>query len=87
MSVVNRSVHPFDKSRLDALLNRRFFYAPAFEIYGGMQLVIIAISNSDIDNLHSQVLLASMTMVHQARHYKPTSWRNGESISSLRIIC
>ncbi|KAG1817008.1 hypothetical protein EV424DRAFT_1046689 [Suillus variegatus] len=36
MSVVNRSVHPFDKSRLDALLNRRFFYAPAFEIYGGV---------------------------------------------------
>ncbi|KAG2130682.1 glycyl-tRNA synthetase [Suillus clintonianus] len=36
MSVVNKSVHPFDKSRLDALLNRRFFYAPAFEIYGGV---------------------------------------------------
>ncbi|KAG0702549.1 hypothetical protein DFH29DRAFT_982304 [Suillus ampliporus] len=33
---VNKSVHPFDKSRLDALLNRRFFYAPAFEIYGGV---------------------------------------------------
>jgi glycyl-tRNA synthetase len=37
MSAVNKSAHPFDKSRLDALLNRRFFYAPAFEIYGGMQ--------------------------------------------------
>ncbi|OJA20691.1 hypothetical protein AZE42_06035 [Rhizopogon vesiculosus] len=36
MSVVNKSAHPFDKSRLDALLNRRFFYAPAFEIYGGV---------------------------------------------------
>ncbi|KAG1814651.1 glycyl-tRNA synthetase [Suillus subaureus] len=36
MSVVNKSFHPFDKSRLDALLNRRFFYAPAFEIYGGV---------------------------------------------------
>ncbi|KAF9230805.1 hypothetical protein BU15DRAFT_56870 [Melanogaster broomeanus] len=33
---VNKSAHPFDKSRLDALLNRRFFYAPAFEIYGGV---------------------------------------------------
>lgn len=33
---VNKSAHPFDKTRFDALLNRRFFYAPAFEIYGGM---------------------------------------------------
>ncbi|KAF7305172.1 Glycyl-tRNA synthetase [Mycena kentingensis (nom. inval.)] len=36
MSVVNKTAHPFDKVRLDALLNRRFFYAPAFEIYGGV---------------------------------------------------
>ncbi|KAG1734206.1 glycyl-tRNA synthetase [Suillus paluster] len=36
MSAVNKSAHAFDKSRLDALLNRRFFYAPAFEIYGGV---------------------------------------------------
>jgi len=34
-SIVNKTVHPFDKGRLEALLNRRFFYAPAFEIYGG----------------------------------------------------
>jgi hypothetical protein len=87
MSVVNKSVHPFDKSRLDALLNRRFFYAPAFEIYGGMQHVIILIYNNDTDNLHSQVLLASMTMVHQGHHCKPISWQNGESISSSRITC
>ncbi|KAH9476019.1 Putative glycine--tRNA ligase [Psilocybe cubensis] len=33
---VNKTVHPFDKGRLEALLNRRFFYAPAFEIYGGV---------------------------------------------------
>ncbi|KLO17893.1 glycyl-tRNA synthetase [Schizopora paradoxa] len=33
---VNKSVHPFDKDRLDALLNRRFFFAPAFEIYNGV---------------------------------------------------
>ena len=32
---VNKTAHPFDKSRFEALLNRRFFYAPAFEIYGG----------------------------------------------------
>lgn len=34
-SAVNKAVYPFDKGRLEALLNRRFFYAPAFEIYGG----------------------------------------------------
>ncbi|KAH0826326.1 hypothetical protein J3R83DRAFT_5278 [Lanmaoa asiatica] len=33
---VNKTAHPFDKTRLEALLNRRFFYAPAFEIYGGV---------------------------------------------------
>ncbi|KAJ6629361.1 hypothetical protein B0H10DRAFT_1776469 [Mycena sp. CBHHK59/15] len=36
MSTVNKTAHAFDKTRLDALLNRRFFYAPAFEIYGGI---------------------------------------------------
>ncbi|EDQ99825.1 uncharacterized protein LACBIDRAFT_295911 [Laccaria bicolor S238N-H82] len=35
-STVNKTAHAFDKVRLDALLNRRFFYAPAFEIYGGV---------------------------------------------------
>lgn len=35
-STVNKTAHVFDKVRLDALLNRRFFYAPAFEIYGGV---------------------------------------------------
>ncbi|KAF8965386.1 hypothetical protein BDZ97DRAFT_1811857 [Flammula alnicola] len=35
-STVNKTVHAFDKVRLEALLNRRFFYAPAFEIYGGV---------------------------------------------------
>jgi len=33
---INKTAYPFDKTRLDALLNRRFFYAPAFEIYGGV---------------------------------------------------
>ncbi|KAG6861175.1 hypothetical protein C0995_002982 [Termitomyces sp. Mi166 len=35
-TVVNKTAHAFDKTRLEALLNRRFFYAPAFEIYGGV---------------------------------------------------
>jgi hypothetical protein len=33
--VVNRSHHEFDKTLFDSLLSRRFFFAPAFEIYGG----------------------------------------------------
>lgn len=36
MSQVNKTTFPFDKARLEALLSRRFFYAPAFEIYGGV---------------------------------------------------
>ncbi|CAE6415541.1 unnamed protein product [Rhizoctonia solani] len=35
-SVVNRAAHPFDKAQLDTLLTSRFFFAPAFEIYGGV---------------------------------------------------
>lgn len=34
-TVVNKDAHPFSKPQFEALLNRRFFYAPAFEIYGG----------------------------------------------------
>lgn len=32
---VDKTAHLFDKANLEALLSRRFFYAPAFEIYGG----------------------------------------------------
>ncbi|ORY33030.1 hypothetical protein BCR39DRAFT_463850 [Naematelia encephala] len=31
---VNKTAHEFDKVQLDATLSRRFFFAPAFEIYG-----------------------------------------------------
>jgi glycyl-tRNA synthetase len=34
--VVNKTAHEFDKTNLDAVLARRFFFAPAFEIYGGV---------------------------------------------------
>ena len=85
MSAVNKLAHPFDKARLDALLNRRFFYAPAFEIYGGMPPLMV--QQTDIDTLHPQVSLAFMTMGHQAHPYKPISWQNGESISSSRTTC
>lgn len=30
-----KDAHPFERSQLESLLIRRFFYAPAFEIYGG----------------------------------------------------
>ncbi|TFY78536.1 hypothetical protein EWM64_g5475 [Hericium alpestre] len=33
---VNKTAHAFSKPQFEALLNRRFFYAPAFEIYGGV---------------------------------------------------
>jgi hypothetical protein len=42
MTTINKTAHPFDKVRLEALLNRRFFYAPAFEIYGGMRIWLLA---------------------------------------------
>ena len=32
---VNKDAHAFDKTRFESVMNRRFFYAPAFEIYGG----------------------------------------------------
>ncbi|TIA93650.1 hypothetical protein E3P99_00090 [Wallemia hederae] len=33
--MANRLAHPFDKAKLEAVCLRRFFFAPAFEIYGG----------------------------------------------------
>ena len=36
MTAVNKTAHPFSKSNLEELLIKRFFYAPAFEIYGGV---------------------------------------------------
>ena len=32
---VDKTAHPFGRANIEALLSRRFFYAPAFEIYGG----------------------------------------------------
>jgi hypothetical protein len=34
-TTVIKDAHPFDKARLEGVLTRRFFYAPAFEIYQG----------------------------------------------------
>lgn len=32
---VNKTAHPFERSSLESLLIKRFFYCNAFEIYGG----------------------------------------------------
>lgn len=34
-SSVNKTAHAFERASLESLLIRRFFFAPAFEIYGG----------------------------------------------------
>ncbi|GAA5865978.1 hypothetical protein JCM8547_002902 [Rhodosporidiobolus lusitaniae] len=36
-TTVNKTAHPFERASLESLLIRRFFYAPAFEIYGGVK--------------------------------------------------
>ncbi|KZV78554.1 hypothetical protein EXIGLDRAFT_633778, partial [Exidia glandulosa HHB12029] len=33
-NAVNKTAHAFSKENLQNLLNQRFFYAPAFDIYG-----------------------------------------------------
>lgn len=33
---LNKTAHEFSKVEFDGLLSRRFFFAPAFEIYGGV---------------------------------------------------
>jgi glycyl-tRNA synthetase len=32
---VNKTAHTFERSALEGLLIKRFFFCPAFEIYGG----------------------------------------------------
>ena len=34
--IINKAAHPFSRLTLETLLSRRFFYVPAFEIYGGV---------------------------------------------------
>ena len=34
-STPNKTAHAFDKTNFDAILSRRFFFIPSFEIYGG----------------------------------------------------
>lgn len=45
-----KDAHPFERSQLESLLIRRFFYAPAFEIYGGashpLRAVVVEVERS-----------------------------------------
>ncbi|KAM9926240.1 hypothetical protein OXX59_003350 [Metschnikowia pulcherrima] len=36
MSIASRTTHEFSREQLEQVLKRRFFFAPAFEIYGGV---------------------------------------------------
>jgi glycyl-tRNA synthetase len=45
---VNKTAHAFDKGQLDAMLLRRFFFAPAFEIYGGAYWVRAGYSSTAV---------------------------------------
>ena len=58
---VDKTAHPFDKANLEALLSRRFFYAPAFEIYGGAN----AFSSPHAD-CSRQVLITHVNQVSPA---------------------
>ena len=82
-SQVDKTAVPFDKTALEVVLNRRFFYAPAFEIYGGAWPITCG-------GLHTeapQVPLGSTTMALQAPRCRRTSSRNGGNTSSSRSIC
>jgi hypothetical protein len=96
---VNKTTHPFDKARFEALLNRRFFYAPSFEIYGGEFIVIISFPSASCQchatglsisfnhDICPQASPACTTTAHRARPCRRTSSRNGESTSSSRSTC
>lgn len=41
---INKHAHPFDRSQIEGLLIKRFFYAPAFEHYGGQHIISLSLS-------------------------------------------
>jgi glycyl-tRNA synthetase len=46
---VNKTAHAFNKQQLESVLTQRFFYAPAFEIYGGKYDVFVPNPRTSID--------------------------------------
>ena len=69
---VNKTAHPFNKQQLESVLTQRFFYAPAFEIYGG-EYVVCASKAMTLIDCTVQVWLACTIMAHPVQHCKPTS--------------
>lgn len=83
---INKTAHPFDKARLEALLNRRFFYAPAFEIYGGTNTTC-ALPRSSPTDPPTQASQVYTTTVPPGPLSKPTSSPNGVVTLSSTITC
>lgn len=62
---VNKTAHEFERAALDGLLIKRFFFCPAFEIYGGElpSRVFLGRTGSElISPARCQVLRVSTTM-------------------------
>lgn len=79
----NKTAHAFDKSALDALLLRRFFFAPSFEIYGGTS----AGTRLGEPKLKPQVSQVCMTMGRPARVSRRTSLTHGGNTTLSRRTC
>lgn len=79
---VNKTAHEFDKTVLDATLYRRFFFTPAFEIYGGELSSIVFRTKA-----HEQVPLDCTTMARLDPPSRPTSLTHGGSTTSSRRTC
>lgn len=48
---INKHAHPFDRSQIEGLLIKRFFYAPAFEHYGGQHIISLSLSRNQKPSL------------------------------------
>lgn len=79
-----RNAEAFNRDGFTSLLARRFFFAPAFEIYGG---VSCHCGHSVGLTSFLQELLVYMTLARLVPRCSPISWLPGDSTSSLRTIC
>lgn len=84
---VNKTAHAFDKGQLDAMLSRRFFYAPAFEIYGGKLTSCTRVVSQSTFADPAQVSPVCTTLALPALVFSPTLSTHGASISSSKKTC
>lgn len=89
---------PINREAVEQLLKKRFFYAPAFEIYSGESASfsdgvvsgtaggLIPVSTWGTTH-HEKVHPVSTITVHRVRLYKPTSSTSGENTSSSKKRC